>query len=103
VRLEGEPRQLDAERRGLGVHPVRAPDADRVDVRARLGGQRGHQLLGTVQDDLARGPQLEGERGVQDVGGGQAEVDPAAGGAGARAQDVDEGGDVVVGDLLAAR
>ena len=40
VRLEGEAGELDAERRGLGVHAVRAPDAERVDVLARAPDQR---------------------------------------------------------------
>ena len=47
VRLEGEAGELDAEGRGLGVHAVRAPDAQRLAVLARArprerrpGGER---------------------------------------------------------------
>ena len=42
--LEGEAGQLDPERRRLGVDAVGAPDAQRVDVFARLGGQRRDEL-----------------------------------------------------------
>ena len=52
-------------------------------------------------DDLARGLQLQRERRVEHVAGRQAEVDPAPGVTGRRAQHVDERGDVVVGDRLA--
>ena len=45
--------------------------------------------------------QLQRERGVEHVGRGQPEVDPAPGRPGARAEHVDERGDVVVGDPLA--
>ena len=41
------------------------------------------------------------QRRVEHVGGGQAVVDPAPGGAGGGRQDVDEGRGVVIGDALA--
>ena len=59
------------------------------------------ELARARDDDLARGAQLQGERRVEHVGRRQAEVDPAPGGAGARAEHVDERRDVVVGDALA--
>ena len=43
VGLEREPGELDPESGRLGVDPVGAPDAQRVDVLARLGGERLHQ------------------------------------------------------------
>ena len=83
VRLEGEAGELDAERRRLGVDAVRAPDADRVDVRAACAASAADQLARALDDDLAGGAQLQGQRGVEHVGRGQAEVDPAPGRAGA--------------------
>src|SRR4051794_9481493 len=99
--LEREARELDAERRRLGLHAVRAPDAHRLDVLAGALGERTDELLGAGDDDLARRADLQRERGVEDVGRRQAEVDPAPGRPGARGQHVDERGDVVVGHPLA--
>ena len=60
------------------------------------------RLARAGDDDLAGGADLERERGVEHVGRRQAEVDPAAGRAGARAEHVDERRDVVVGDRARA-
>jgi hypothetical protein len=46
---------------------------------------------------------LEREAGVEDVGGGEAEVEPAAGGPHGCRHDVDERGDVVARDRLTFR
>ena len=51
--LDREARELDAEGRRLGVHAVRAPDADRVDVLARLRDQRVDEVVRAREDDLA--------------------------------------------------
>src|SRR5699024_1393043 len=56
---------------------------------------------GAGDDDLPGRLQLQAERGVEDVGAREPVVDPAPGRAGAGREDVDERGDVVVGDLLA--
>ncbi len=53
VRLEGEAGELDAERRRLGMHAVRAPDRQRVDVLARTRVKRSHERVGAGQDHLA--------------------------------------------------
>jgi hypothetical protein len=101
VGLEGEARELEAERGRLGVDAVGAPDAEGPGVLARALGEEGGELAG-AGDDGAPGPrELERERRVEHVGGGQPEVDPAAGGPGVGGEDVDEGGDVVVRDPLA--
>ena len=100
-RLHREARELDAERRGLGVDAVRAADADGVHVLARALAQRRDELARAGEDDLAGGAQLQAGRGVEDVARRQAEVDPAAGVAGGLAEDVDERRDVVVGRPLA--
>ena len=52
-------------------------------------------------DHLAGGAQLQRERGVEHVRGGQAEVDPAARRPGRGGEHVHERGHVVVGDALA--
>ncbi len=100
-RLHREAGEFDPERRRLGMHAVGAADAQRVHVRPRLRDQRVDEALGAGEHDLAGEPQLHGEGGVEDVARRQPVVDPAAGRAGARAEDVDEGRDVVVGDGLA--
>ncbi len=79
---------------------MRAPDADGVAVLERpldqdvaVGDRAGH-------DDLAGGPDLRRQRGVEHVGGRQAVVDPAALRPDRRRDDVDECRDVVVGRPL---
>jgi hypothetical protein len=101
VGLHREPGELDPERRRLGVDPVRAPDAQRVAVLARALDQSGGQLARSGDDDLARAPQLQRERGDEPAGGRQPEGDPASRRAGGRREHIDERGDVVVGDTLA--
>ena len=101
VGLEGEAGQLDPERRRLGVDAVRAPDAQRVDVRPRLVGEGLDEGPGVGEHDLGHGAQLQGQAGVEDVAGGQAVVNPAPGRTGRGGEDVDEGGHIVVGDALA--
>jgi len=69
-------RQLQPEGRRLGVHAVRPPDHRGVPVLfgARADG-RGERLE-VLQDEVARLAHLEGERRVDDVRGGQPEVQP---------------------------
>ena len=100
-RLEGESGELEAEGRRLGVDAVRATDAERVRVLARPLAERRDQLAGAGEDDRPGGAELERQRRVEHVGGGEPVMDPAPGLAGRRGEHVDEGGDVVVGDLLA--
>src|SRR5439155_9694783 len=90
IRLEGEARELEAERRGLGVDAVGAADAERV---AELDGPRGQRVaVGARPPDqkAAGGADLQGERRVEDVGGGQAVMDPAPLGTDRLRDDVDE-------------
>jgi hypothetical protein len=101
VRLEGEARELDPEARRLGVDAVRAPDAERVRVLARALGERCDERARAGQDHLTGGAQLQRERRVEHVRGGQPEVDPAPGRTDRRGEHVDERGDVVLGDSLA--
>ena len=99
--LEGEAGELEPEGGRLGVDAVRAPGADGVGELARALGERDGVGACALEDRLARSPQLERERRVEHVGGGQPVVDPAPGGPGRFREHVDEGGDVVVGDGLA--
>ena len=101
VGLEGEARQAQAEGGRLGVDPVGAADAERVALLERAVDQRVAVGAGAGEDDLARLAQLQRQGGVEDVGGGEAVVDPAPVLADRGGDDVDEGGDVMVGDPLA--
>ena len=100
VGLEGEAGEAQAEGGRLGVDAVGAPDAERVAVLQRPLDQRVAVGARAGEDDLAGLAQLQRERRVEHVGGGQAVVDPAAVLADRGGDDVDEGGDVVVGDPL---
>ena len=102
VRLEGEAGELHAERGGLGVHAVRAAHAERVHVLARAlrRARRGSRRAPPTRI-IARLRELQAERGVEHVGGGEAVVDPAPRLADRAGHHVHEGRHVVVGDLLA--
>jgi hypothetical protein len=69
-------------------------------VLACACSKRGHQLVRAAHDRLAGGVQLQRERRVEHVGGGQPEVDPAPGLTYGASQHVNEGGHVVVGHTL---
>ena len=101
VGLEGEAGQPQAEGGGLGVDAVGAADAERVAVLQRPRDQGVAVGSGAGDDDLPGPAQLQRQRRVEHVGGGEAVVDPAPVLANRAGDDVDEGGDVVVGDPLA--
>ena len=101
IGLEGEARELDPERGRLGVDPMRAPDAQRVDMLARRCGERLDQPARFRQHELGDTSELERETGVEHVARGQPVVDPAPRRPGRGGQHVDERRGVVVGDLLA--
>ena len=80
VGLEREAGELDAERGRLGVHAVRAADAQRVGVLARALGQRvaaSSRAPGRTTSPARA--QLQRQRRVEHVGGRQPVVDPAPG------------------------
>ena len=79
VALEGEARQLEAEGRRLGVHAVRAPDADRVAELARPVDEHVGQRCGARRELPPRLSELKREAGVEHVGRGEPVVDPPAG------------------------
>ena len=86
---------------GSACTPCVRPTHSVSGVLARALGQRGGQRAGAGHDHVAGAAQLQRERGVEHVGGGEPVVDPAPGLARRRAEHVDERGDVVVGDPLA--
>jgi hypothetical protein len=68
IGLEREARQLDPERRRLGVHAVGATDAERARVLARAPRERRDELIRAAENDLAHGFQLQRQRGVEHIG-----------------------------------
>ena len=100
IELERPARELEPERDRLGVDRVGATHHHRVGLSAGPGDQRGKQSIAVLQQDLARGPQLERERGVDDVALGQPEVEIAALRPDGLGDLADERDHVVVGRLL---
>ncbi len=80
---------------------VGAADAERVALLEGPLDQGVAVGAGGGEDDLAGLAQLQRQRRVEHVGGGEAVVDPAPVLADGGGDDVDEGSDVVVGDPLA--
>ena len=87
---------------GSAWMPCVRPDHRRVAELACPGRDRRLELRGRGQDAVERPRHLQRERGVDDVARREPVVHPRAGGLpDAFLHDVDERGDVVVGDLLA--
>ena len=73
-------RELEAERRRLGVDAVAAADAGReFDILRACWAMDGQQRLHVGNEDVRALHHLHGERGVNDVAAGEAEMEPAAG------------------------
>ena len=72
-------RQLQAQRHGLGVHAVRAPDHRRAAVLLRTRANGRHQVRQALQHQVAGFAHLQRLRGVDDVGRRHAEVHPPGG------------------------
>jgi hypothetical protein len=77
LQLRVPQRQLDAERHRLGMHAVGAADHRRPAMLLGARAHRLHQAGDPLDDEAARLAHLQRLRGVDDVGGGQAEVEPA--------------------------
>ena len=108
--LERPAGELQPERRRLGVDAVRAADLERLAVLVGARDDRGEGGVDAGEDQIPGLADLERERGVDDVGGRQAVVEPAASlVVELLADGVDERGGVVVerrldlGDALRAR
>ena len=96
VELERPDRELQPERRRLGVDAVRAADAERQPVLLRARDDRRERAVEAVEQQRSGLLDLERERGVDDVRRGEAVVEPAAGRPELLGDGVDEGGRVVV-------
>ena len=70
-----EARELEAEGGGLGVDAVAAADRGRQLVLERLALQGGQQRVELRQDQVRGAAELDRQRGVEQVGGGQAEME----------------------------
>jgi two-component system, OmpR family, response regulator RegX3 len=103
LELECPAGDLRAEGDRLRVDTVRAPDHRRVPVFLGAPDNRGERSLDPLEQEDARLPRLQGEGGVEDVGGREPEVEPAAVVAELLGNGVDEGGEVVLGALLDLR
>jgi hypothetical protein len=101
VGLERKAGELHPEGRGLGVHAVRAPDAERVHVLTGPPDERVAIVARPADEDQARLRELEREGRVDHVGGGEAVMHPPARLAHRAGHDVHEGGHVVIRHPLA--
>ena len=70
-----EDEQLEPEGRGLGVHAVGSPDAGGVTELQRATPEHGDQALDPDQEQPPRVADLERERRVEHVAGGESVVD----------------------------
>ena len=93
-------RQLDAERHRLGMHTVGAADHRRAAVFLGPRPDRIHCRREILDDQIARLPHLNRLGGVEHVGRGQPEVQPARGRADVLGDRGGEGDDVVLRDLF---
>ena len=82
---------------------VRTADGQRLAVLLRALDDARERALDAVEDQPPRVAELEGERGVEDVRGGQPVVEPAPGVAEVAGDGVDERGHVVTGLALQLR
>ena len=93
-------RQLQAERHRLGMHAVRAADHRRPPMLVGALPDGLHQAVEPGQDQVAGVAHLQRLGGVDDVGGGEAEVEPPRRGADVLGHGGGEGDDVVLRDLF---
>jgi hypothetical protein len=96
VELERPAGELEAEGRGLRMHAVGPADAEVVLVPFRLLDHGVECAIQAFEQQLAGVAHLQRECRVDDVGGREPVVDPAACGADALRDRVDEGGEVVL-------
>ena len=100
IDLERPAGELQPERDRLGVDAVGAAHHQRVGLAPGAGDQRREEAVAVAQEELAGVPELEGERGVDDVAARQAEMEVAALRPDGLGDLADERDDVVVGRLL---
>ncbi len=91
-------RQLQSESHRLRMHAVRAADHRRPPVFLGTDPNRVHRAGDAADDQVAGLPHLHRLRGVDDVGGRQAEMQPSRRGANLLSDRGREGDDIVVRD-----
>ena len=96
IELEGPDGELEAEAGRLGMDAVGAADANGAPVLAGKRHDGRERSLESLQDQLAGSPDLQRQRRVDDIRGGEPVVEPAPLLAELLADGVDEGGRVVV-------
>jgi hypothetical protein len=78
VGLQAPQRDLRPHRGGLGVHAVRAADHDGVGKLERASFEHRHEHAARIDQLVGHLHEHAAQRGVDDVGGGEAVVDPRA-------------------------
>ena len=100
IELECPDRELEAERRRLGVDAVCSADRQCEPMLLRPGNHGGERATDAFEDQLARGSKLQREPRVHDVRGRESVVEPTARRAELCRHGVDERGQVVLCLLL---
>ena len=100
LELEGPARELGAERDRLGVDAVSPPDHHGGAMLLGAASDRRERALEPVEDEQAGFASLQGERRVEHVGRGQAEVEPAPVVPELFGDGIHERGEIVVRPLL---
>ena len=100
VRLEREAGEAEPEAGRLGVDAVGTPDAERLGVLSRLRNERVAIAARARGQDRPGLDQLQRQRRIEHVGGGEPVVDPPSVLADRVGDHVDERGDVVIGRPL---
>ena len=102
IDLERPEGDLGAERGRLGVNAVGAADHHGVAVLPGEAHHGGQQLRRCLDQEIGGVAQRPAQRGVDDIGRGEAVVDPRRRWCtDRRLDDIDEGSDVVIGDRFA--
>ena len=96
IELEHPAEKLEPERRRLRVHAMRAPDGHGRTVLFGARENRGRRPIDAVANQRAAGLDRQRERGVEDVGRGEPEVEPAPVGPEVGGDGIDERGDIVI-------
>ena len=100
LRLVVPDRQLDAERDGLAVDAMRTSDHEGVTVLPGAVPEHGEEPVQILQNGIGGLDHQNGQRGVQDIGGSQAQVQVAGRRPDLLGNGFDKGNDVVLRDPL---
>jgi len=92
--------QLDPERDGLAVDAVRASDHQGIAMLQRTRTEHHEQAVELAQDRIGGFDHQNGQRGIEDVGGGQAHMQVSGGRTDLLGDGFEKGDDVVLRDPL---